>query len=515
MIKRIILGVLRPLHRLFRPITGRIATRLRTLMREAVNPMEGQLAALAQRMGDEAAGGPSLATRLHAIESYMAAAESTARARDDALAAKIESTDFKLLQLAQAVHALDEIVRLAANRTASLPDPVTHVSSAALYRNLEFIKSRMSSFAGDNAVLTYLRDESPIFVNTGDMGCPSPIINDGEWEPENTEILRSFVTPSTKFIDVGANVGYFSLVVGRRLEKGNGKVIAIEPHPRMVNLIERSVQLNRLESVLQVHAIAASDRDGTVDLFYPEGHVGQGSSVRKFDTAGRSIKAPARRLDDVVPADMKIDLVKIDVEGAELAVIRGMASIIRRSPDIKILFEKLATEHSGEPAAIADLLEGEGLKLYGIGPGASLVALNRQQYMARVGDILAARDGVIDNLDRARFSIYPGQLLGHGQGDDAGTLYRTDAGGLFFFGPYWHLPAGRWAFRVDGDVVGNVRLVIGGDDPALHFEFDLKADRLEGDFLAPRDLRQLELHASGEDGASIHLRKIELFRPGE
>lgn len=509
MIKRIILGVLRRLHTLFRPITRRVAVRLRTVTREAVAPLEQQIADLAQQIRAEFADRPPLTKQVYALGVG-------AKSSEDAILAKIESLDFKLLQLAHAVQAMDQAVHhsanLAANRAAAQSDPATSASTASLSRNLEFIKSRLASFAGDNAVLTYLRDESPIFVNTGDMGCPSPIINGGEWEPENTEILQSFIKASTNFLDIGANVGYYSIIVGNRLAKGTGHVIAFEPHPRMVELIERSVQLNHLEPVVAVRAIAASDRDGVLQLFYPDGHVGQGSSVRRFDTAGQSIEAPARRLDDVLPPGMTFDLVKIDVEGAELAVLRGMEGTIQRSPDIKILFEKLEGPANGEADAVADFFQQLGLDLYGIGPGASLVPLDRPNYTARIGDILAARKGVVEELDRARFSVYPGQLLGQGQEEHQETLYRASAGEMLFFGPYWTLAAGNWTFRVDGTMEGKVRFVIGGDDSALRFDFDLVADALQGSFFLPRDLHQFELRAHAVDDASIRLSRIEFVR---
>jgi FkbM family methyltransferase len=510
MIKRVILGIMRRVHNLFRPVTRRIAIRLRLVVGEAIAPLQSQVAELGRRVHGEFADRPPLQDQLHELEH-------SAAAREEMLLAKIDSLDFKLLQLARtvqetsaSVRQIDTVVRLASERASRPPDPNTHVSTAALNRNIEFIKSRLSSFAGHDAVLTYLWDESPIFVNTGDMGCPSPIINGGVWEPENTEVLCSFVTGSTRFLDIGANVGYFSIVVGNRIEKGNGKVIAFEPHPAMVDLIERSVQLNRLEPVVEVHAVAASDQDGVLELFYPDGHIGQGSSVRQLDAPGRSIKASARRIDDTLPSDMTVDLVKIDVEGAELPVLLGMESVIRRSPEIKILFEKLAGADDG----IADFFERMGLKLYGVGPRASLVPLDRESYTGRVGDILAVRDSVVDTLDRARFSVHPGQLLGSGQRDAEGTLYRPSAGGALFFGPYWSLPAGDWIFRVHGAIEGKVHLVICSNDPALSFLFDLTTDCAEGTFFAPRDLHQFELRAYGEDGASVHLRKIDLVRSG-
>jgi FkbM family methyltransferase len=516
MIKKLALGILRSVHNVMRPITRRIALRLRALMRESVNPLESQVS--------------QLTNALNNLKQHVEAFE---RMRDSTLHSRLDSLDYKFLLLANTARETQTSLALAEQKAALLEQNAALLEQkAALFEQeiallaqktfstepgnddlrdgIEFIKSRLSSYAGPDTVLTYLKDESPIFVNTGDLGCPSPIINGGVWEPENTQILCSFLTASTIFLDIGANVGYYSIVMGNRLAKGEGRVLAFEPHPGMADLIERSLQLNHLEPVVKVHRIAASDHDGEVELFYPNGHVGQGSSVRHFEGLGQRLQARAHRLDSILPANLEVDLVKIDVEGAELAVLRGMKAIIQRSPTIKILFEKLAPTPESKSDETAVFFAQMDLKLYGIGPGATLFPLSMQEYEERVGDVIAARDGVIDELERSRFSVYPGQLLGHGQPCSTGTLYHPSGSGVLFFGPYWHLSAGDWSFKVHGTVTGSISLTIGTNDSS--FQFQLTQDTLSGEFFAPHDLHHFELRALGDTGASIQLSKIELIR---
>lgn len=383
----------------------------------------------------------------------------------------------------------------------------SHPALEEIRREVAFIKHRTATYAGQGAVLTYLKDESPIFVNTGDLGCPSPIINGGIWEPENLSVLYSFVTSNTVFLDIGANIGYFTIAIGNRLKRG-GKVFAIEPHPSLTNLIERSVQLNSLEAVVKIFQCAVSDREGKLDLFYPDDHLGQGSSSRKKNKQGRSFSAQAHRLDDLLPQDVVVDLIKIDVEGQELSVLRGMQKLLRRSPNVKVLFEKLeaATTETDE---IGRLMIEHGLTLFGVGPHSYLVPLDRGGYQAWIGDVLAAPLDDIDILLRTSFSVYPGQLSGIGLADGSLTTYMADQAGEVFFGPDWYLSQGSWQIQLHGRISGNVRMMIAQKNQTIIAEVKMSEVDLRGNFIVTRDITHFEVRAYAEAGTVIDLERIE------
>jgi FkbM family methyltransferase len=153
----------------------------------------------------------------------------------------------------------------------------------------------------------------------------------GTWEPEEAELLSRFFKPELRFLDVGANVGYFSLYVGARCQ---GAVIhAFEPHP----LTSQVLALNawNSEADITTHALALSGGERLLALTTAEHNLGDTRT-----SAGNvgSMVTPAAPLDEVLPG-ARFDLVKIDVQGYEAEVIAGMAGVIARSPGIVIVSE--------------------------------------------------------------------------------------------------------------------------------------------------------------------------------
>lgn len=487
-LKKILHRIGRQVYRLAKPVTRRIAYRLRAITMDATSDLRSEV----QRLSD-------VNRKLH--DSILNLSEAQSKHQQDhwliaeSLSRRLEGLSSDLTKHQEAIRQGYELSRNTLSR-------ISH--------DAHFLKVRSATYAGPGAVLTYLRDESPIFANTGDLGCPSPIINGGVWEPENLDVLYSFVTSDTVFLDIGANIGYFSIAIGNRLGP-NGRVLAFEPHPSLVNLLERSIQLNSLENVIQIQQCALSDHEGTLDLFYPEGHLGQGSSTRTFDEHGYSLSAPAHRLDDLLPEGLAVDLVKIDVEGHELSVLRGMRGVLARSPNIKILFEKLEAS-SQESSEIASLLGEFGLSLYGVGPYSSLVPLDQNSYRDWIGDVLAAPSHSVDQLSRTSFSVYPGQLSGEGRSIGTQTRYRVDGAGPIFVGPDWFLRRGTWQVRLRGKVHGLLRLAIKENHEAALAELYLSGDKLTGHFRVDHDVAHFTIEAYGDAGTAVELERVE-FEP--
>jgi|SRR6185312_1812097 len=172
------------------------------------------------------------------------------------------------------------------------------------------------------------------------------------------------LAPGKVFYDVGANVGWYSLLAARAVGP-SGSVVAFEPSLSVASFAERNAAVNGLANVTVVCA-ALTDEDGWL-TFLEKGNMQGRLDKDDFDAqaefrAGRDqrihgrVPVPAARLDSWLeqtgsPAP---DVVKIDVEGAELGVLRGMAETIRRSGPTLVIELHRTNE------AVADFLDGVG-----------------------------------------------------------------------------------------------------------------------------------------------------------
>ncbi len=151
----------------------------------------------------------------------------------------------------------------------------------------------------------------------------------GEYWPE--EAFRPSLDQTV--VDVGANAGVYAVHAARQVGK-DGCVVAIEPNPAVLARLDRNVHVNGLERVCAVVPAAASSEASTGSLV-----VGANSTIGHLAASDRlGVEVPVRTLDEIVAAlDLAdIDLLKIDVEGSEVAVLQGGVDSVRRSRRIVV-----------------------------------------------------------------------------------------------------------------------------------------------------------------------------------
>lgn len=191
------------------------------------------------------------------------------------------------------------------------------------------------------------------------------------YEPEVTAVLETRLKPGQVAIDVGANNGYFALI-SAKLVGPSGCVYAFEPNPaafRRLIVNARANGFSNLRCLDTAVGVSAEDRE----LHLSDSDEAM-SSFAPIPGSSTSIRVPVRTLDAVIPPNLSVDLLKVDVEGYERDVLEGATGLLRRSPAPLVVFEynKFALRTA------------------------------RRRY-----------DEVLDFLDREGFSV--GELLAHGR----------------------------------------------------------------------------------------------------
>lgn len=147
--------------------------------------------------------------------------------------------------------------------------------------------------------------------------------------PDEHAFYRSLVQPGWCVVDVGANIGYFTLCFSKYAGE-SGKVIAFEPLPEVFELLKKSVGENNLRNVALAN-LALSDSDGQITLSISDTNMGDSSIVSK--RGAREITVEKTTLDGYlgkIGFAGKIDLIKMDIQGAEPLALEGMAGTLRK-----------------------------------------------------------------------------------------------------------------------------------------------------------------------------------------
>lgn len=157
-------------------------------------------------------------------------------------------------------------------------------------------------------------------------------------EYDEMSFVQSFLQPNDIFCDVGANIGSYSLIASSKIK--SGKIFAFEPSPKAVDCLKENIRLNGLDYKIKVVAKVVSDKVG-----YEYFSVGKFSEVDHIYTLNDDKREKAKiasiRLDEYLSSQKinKVDLIKIDVEGAEFKVMQGLKRFLKKGKVGVLIFE--------------------------------------------------------------------------------------------------------------------------------------------------------------------------------
>lgn len=228
---------------------------------------------------------------------------------------------------------------------------------------------------GANVAMCRVLGKYLMYIDTRDVSIAPHLAMNGYWEMWVTQFLARVVAPGEVVYDVGANFGYFTLLLSDLVGSG-GTVVAFEPQDRVGALLDLSLQVNdpANQNVL-LERIALSDEQGEVELHLAPDHWG-GTTLLKPEPAQSSAHRAAMfrakqkrqastiarvqcdRLDSCEVASTYTDvpdLIKIDAEGAEPQILRGMSGWFREGKRPKILLEWCPSRYPDPPDFLEQL----------------------------------------------------------------------------------------------------------------------------------------------------------------
>jgi FkbM family methyltransferase len=211
-----------------------------------------------------------------------------------------------------------------------------------------------------------LKDENPVMRRTFEVYATNRV-----HELETTNLCNDVLKKGDVFVDLGANIGYFTLLAARLVGE-KGRVFSFEPEPKNFGYLSKNIEINNYKNVVAEQK-AVSDKNGKTKLFicsYDTGHhtINRSNGIEAY-SRGRAIEEKSIEIETITLDNYfldkvdRVDAIKIDVEGAESLALAGMDRILRQNRDIKIFpefFPLLIEKMGSAPRDLIDKL----MKIY-------------------------------------------------------------------------------------------------------------------------------------------------------
>ncbi len=165
----------------------------------------------------------------------------------------------------------------------------------------------------------------------GDRHVSRRIRAEGIWEPYETALVLASLQPGDVFVDVGANIGYYP-VIAAHVVGDEGAIFAFEPDAANFKLLQENLQLNHCEHIVAAFEAGLAETDGAGQLYLSDDNAGD----HQIFSAGSRRRSQSIQLlngtECLRPRLQRLDLLKVDVQGAEFAVMNGLLPLLLKLP---------------------------------------------------------------------------------------------------------------------------------------------------------------------------------------
>lgn len=227
-------------------------------------------------------------------------------------------------------------------------------------------------YLGGNTAMCHVLGNQLMYVDTTDYALAPHLIRDGFWEIWITQAMARILQPGMIAVDVGANVGYYTLLMAN-VVGAEGRVVALEPNPRLAELLRQTLSVNGFDSKVTLDTRAASLESGhSIQFIIPKGRPMNAAIGDSASEGDQIIRTQTIRLDQALPE--KVDFIKIDVEGAEQLAWQGLQKTLDANPRIKIFLEFNSNRYPETAASFIQQIVDQGFKLAYVDTNSALVS---------------------------------------------------------------------------------------------------------------------------------------------
>ena len=238
---------------------------------------------------------------------------------------------------------------------------------------------------------------SSMYLDADDRGLGLAMLS-GVFEPYETDLFARCIRDSMTVVDVGANIGYYSLLAARRV--GNrGRVFAVEPNPVTRQILLQNVALNRYDNIIPINR-CVSNRAGQARFHINRKSKGESSMLPPCETDPADVvPVETVTLDDLLP-DGTADILKIDIEGAEGLALMGASGILRNGQPLIFMefVPSLLSKMGTPPGDIIRMVRRHGYCVYLINEKGCALEPIGDDWAASAGNLFCAPLGKAERL---------------------------------------------------------------------------------------------------------------------
>lgn len=240
-----------------------------------------------------------------------------------------------------------------------------------------------AAYLGDHEALCRVLGRYKMYVDTRDVGIASHLMLEGFWEMWVTKAMMQCVRRGSVVADIGANLGYFTMLLAD-LTGPEGRVLSFEPNASLTPLLRKSIEVNGFAPFTDFHEMALGASAGTAGIEARTDQPGGGRTVA--DDGGHAQVRLGRF--DAIPHALDVEFIKMDVEGFEPEVWKGMTAVLKRKTGKPLtIFMEFTVGRLDDPGAFLDEILSHGFSLEMISFNDGVIPTSRAELLNGPKDV--------------------------------------------------------------------------------------------------------------------------------